>query len=183
MLKPWMLVVVVVISGALWAQKDPTVTGGATTPTTRPAEKPLPPEQMLDQMLKPPQGVQTRPVRAGVPSGQAQDRTSGPGAVAPDSRSQNVMREGSFIVDRIGRLTRSADGQQLEFTFEADGRTMQDPPVVLLPNLKLMMMENAVTGSQRDLRFRITGVVTEYKGRNYVLLDKVVVVQDEERQL
>jgi hypothetical protein len=25
-------------------------------------------------------------------------------------------------------------------------------------------------------------VVTEYKGRNYVLLDKVVVVQDEERQ-
>jgi hypothetical protein len=41
-----------------------------------------------------------------------------------------------------------------------------------------MAMENAVNGSNRDLKFRITGMVTEYKGRNYILLEKVVVVPD-----
>jgi hypothetical protein len=33
------------------------------------------------------------------------------------------------------------------------------------------------------LHFRITGMVTEYKGRNYVLLDKVVVVPDSTQTL
>jgi hypothetical protein len=89
-----------------------------------------------------------------------------------------VIREGSFIVDRTGRLTKSPDGQQFEFHFESDGRAMKDPPVVIIPNLKLMAMENAVNGSNRDLKFRITGMVTEYKGRNYILLEKVVVVPD-----
>jgi hypothetical protein len=172
------------LTGALWAQNAPRSNDAAQQKaTTRPSATPLPPEQMLEQMLRPQQqGPQARPVRPGTVSGQSVDRTSGAGAVAPDSRPKTVMREGSFIIDRVGRFTRSADGQQMEFAFESDGRTLQDPPVVLLPNLKLMMMENAVTGSHRDLRFRITGVVTEYKGRNYVLLDKVVVVQDEERQ-
>ena len=70
----------------------------------------------------------------------------------------------------------------MEFTFDSDGKTMKDPPLVVLPNLKLMAMENAVTGSSRDLRFRISGTVTEYKGRNYILLDKVVVVPDLDQQ-
>jgi hypothetical protein len=143
--------------------------------------EPAPADQLLEQMLKPDAGAKARPVQP-VDRPPAQDRTSGAGAVAPDAQPITVMREGSFIIDRVGRLTRTGDGQ-MEFSFEADGRSMQDPPVIILPNLKLMMMEDAVAGHNRDLRFRITGVVTEYKGRNYVLLDKVVVVQDEERQM
>ena len=86
------------------------------------------------------------------------------------------------VRDRTGRLTRSPDGQLMEFTFDSDGQSLQDPPMVILPNLKLMAMENAVSGSSRDLRFRITGQVTEYKGRNYILLEKVVVVPDVTQQ-
>jgi hypothetical protein len=41
-----------------------------------------------------------------------------------------------------------------------------------------LALENAVSGASRDLRFRITGMVTEYHGRNYVLLEKVTVVPD-----
>ena len=36
----------------------------------------------------------------------------------------------------------------------------------------------AVTGSNRDLKFRITGMVTEYKSRNYILLEKAMVESD-----
>ncbi len=103
--------------------------------------------------------------------------------VVPNAaQPQTLKREGDYVRDRLGRLTKSADGSQEEFTFESDGRTMQDPPVIILPNLKLMAMENAVNASNRDLRFRITGPVTEYKGRNYILLEKVSVVQDQVQQ-
>ena len=103
--------------------------------------------------------------------------------VVPNSAlPQNLKREGDYVNDRMGRLTKSADGQTMEFTFESDGRTMQDPPVIILPNLKLMSMEDAVNSGNRDLRFRVTGQVTEYKGRNYILLEKVSVVQEKAQQ-
>jgi hypothetical protein len=152
----------------------------ASAPTTRPAA-PLPADQMLKDMLTPadrPAGKDLRePDRA-----PATDATSGKHAVAPGAPQVNVLREGSFIVDRTGRLTRSADGQRMEFTFDSDGRAMRDPPLIILPNLKLMAMEDAVSTSSRDLHFRVTGVVTEYRGRNYVLLEKVVVVPDVTQQ-
>jgi hypothetical protein len=45
-----------------------------------------------------------------------------------------------------------------------------------------MAMENATKAQSRDLRFRVTGMVTEYGGRNYILLEKVVVVPDAVQQ-
>jgi hypothetical protein len=92
------------------------------------------------------------------------------------------MREGTPIVNRVGRLTLGGAGTNAaghaEFTFDADGQALRDPPLLILPNLKLMAMEDAVRGASRDLRFRVSGMVTEYRGRNYVLLEKVTVVQD-----
>jgi hypothetical protein len=39
-----------------------------------------------------------------------------------------------------------------------------------------------VLGLAGDLHFRISGTVTEYKGRNYILLDKAVSMADVEKQ-
>lgn len=156
--------------------------GPTTQPTTRPATAPANPaqtltaEQMLSQMLKP-APTAARPLSP-LSGGAAVDKTSGSGAVAPGAPSVTVLREGSFIVDRVGRLTYSKDGSQPEFSFDSDSKTMKDPPMVILANLKLMTMEAAVTAANRDLRFRVTGMVTEYRGRNYLLLEKVVVVPD-----
>lgn len=148
-----------------------------TRPVTR--EKALPADQMLGRMLKPrpTAGRELKPTQP-----PAADKTSGAGAVKPDAPVLTVMREGTFLVNRVGRLTRSADGSQAEFTFEADGQALRDPPLIILPNLKLMTMEDAVKGANRDLRFRVTGMVTEYRGRNYVMLEKVQVVQDVTQQ-
>jgi hypothetical protein len=166
----WQIAVAWMLGVALVAAAQDKPSG----PATRPAA--LPPDQMLDRMLRSGSEGQTlQPVH----DQPRTDRTTGTAAVAPGAPQMSVMREGSYIVDRLGRLTPSADGQQMEFTFESDGKTLQDPPLVLLPNLKLMAMERAVELANRDLRFRITGMVTEYKGRNYILLDKVVVVPEE----
>lgn len=110
----------------------------------------------------------------------AVDRTSGDGAAKPHAPVVTVLREGTPVVNRLGRLTQSAGSNAplAEFTFEVDGQALRDPPLIILPNMKLMAMEDAVRAASRDLRFRVSGVVTEYRGRNYLLLEKVTVVQD-----
>ena len=161
------------------AKQKPGAPGAATTkPSTSRPTKELSAEEMLSQMLKP-QAPGSRPLTPlpEVTSGGA-DESSGPGAVAPAAPVVNVLREGTFLVDRVGRLDRSADGGHAEFVFESDGTALQDPPVVIIPNLKLMQIEDAAANSTRDLRFRISGMVTEYRGRNYVLLEKAVVVPE-----
>ena len=153
--------------------------------TTRPAStKTLPADQMLGQMLRQsaPGNESGKTLQPSSTDRPAIDKTSGSRATAPGAPSVGVMREGTYVVDRVGRLTHATEKTESEFTFESDGRALRDPPVVILPNLKLMQMENAVQASNRDLRFRITGMVTEYRGRNYVLLDKVVVVPDQAEQ-
>jgi hypothetical protein len=146
---------------------------------TRPATAPSA-DEVLGRMLKPRQSGRERELTITEPP--QTDRTSGKAAVMPGAPVLQVMREGTPVVNRVGRLTFSADGTQAELTFESDGQRLQDPPLILLPNLKLMAMEDAVRGSSRDLRFRVSGVVTEYRGRNYLLLEKATVIQDVAQQ-
>jgi hypothetical protein len=49
--------------------------------------------------------------------------------------------------------------------------------MLILPTLALMQMENA-SQNNRDRKFRVTGMVTEYRGRNCILMDKAVPVAD-----
>jgi hypothetical protein len=68
-----------------------------------------------------------------------------------------------------------------QLTFDSDGSTLRDPPLIVLPNLKLVDLEKAA-GDQHNVRIRATGSVTEYRGRNYILLQKIVVMADSDRQ-
>lgn len=149
-------------------------------PPRQPTTSLAPADQMLNAMLS--SDVPSSGSSAPIPHTPEIDSTSGSGAVHPNAPVLTVMKEGSEIIDRTGRMTRAADGQQAEFTFDADGMALRDPPLIILPNLKLTTMENAITNSFRDLRFRVTGTITEYRGRNCILLEKVVVVPDAVQQ-
>jgi len=165
-----------ILSAAMLVWADP-----ATQPATRPdgssADRA---DREMDRLLRPDSSA-PKPLQP-APDAPTTDKSSGPAAVAPGAPTVNVLREGTLIVDRVGHLTRSADGQQMEFTFDSDGKAMKDPPLILLPNLKLMAIENELSRSSRDLKFKISGVVTEYRGRNYILLDKVVIVPETNQQ-
>jgi hypothetical protein len=141
-------------------------------PTTQPDAK-----TTLDNMLRPTTADSARPLQP-MTTPIPVDKTTGAAAVAPGAQPLNVLREGSYIVDRTGRLTRGADGQSWEFTLEADNQAMKDPPLVVLPNLKLMLMEDQIKETRRDLKFRVTGMITEYRGRNYVMFVKFIVLSD-----
>lgn len=160
------------------AGSPPAGAAGASTPSTRPSPPPTaqPADQLLSQMLRPAEQA-ARPLTP-LPQTDLRDATSGPGAAAPNAPSLPLLREGTFVVDRTGRLLRSSEGFGFEFVFESDGRTLRDPPMIILPNSRLQMMEEAVRSANRNLRFRVTGMVTEYRGRNGLLIEKAVVIPD-----
>jgi hypothetical protein len=146
--------------------------GAPGGPATRPAT--TDPERMLKQLL-----TGNRPSGALNPVDYGPEKTNPnePKVGASKHEHGGLIREGTILPDRVGRLTKTADGQWYELTLEADGVALQDPPLLLLPNLKLMTMERQLRDNSRDLRFRVTGTITEYNGRNYILLDKLVMVE------
>jgi hypothetical protein len=151
-----------------FAQVAPT-----TVPTTGPATRPI---DDYERLLGSPDEARDRPL---LPQNRSTiDRSTG-GAVVPLGAPEiPTKREGTFVVDRVGRLAKTADGQAWEFIYSADGASMQDPPLRVLPNLKLQTIEDELATANRDLKLRISGTLTEYRGRNYVLLEKVIVVRD-----
>ena len=148
-----------------------------TTPpsTTRPTNRSA--EETLRQMLQP-QGEAARPLQPIPDAPPAVDATSGDAAVAPGGTPTKVTREGTLLLDRIGRLTRGDDGKTFEFTIDSDGRRMTDAPMILLPNRRLQQLEDRVQSSYRDLKIRASGEVMEYRGRNYLLLQRWSVVPE-----
>jgi hypothetical protein len=177
---------------------DPAVDSSSTNPMVPPPPAPAPPpsapaqptrtmsaEDVLGNMLRPAAptgGAGSAQPLAAATDGTGMNAATGVGAVAPGAPQMQLLREGTFIVDRVGRLTKSPDGSRSEFTFETDGRAMEDPPLILMPCVKTSTMEDSVKLTNQDLKFRVTGLTTEYRGRNYLLPDRVVVIPDAAQQ-
>jgi hypothetical protein len=174
------IAVLMFCTSAVFAQTQPTTTVSPTTrtvisSTTRPSQ--LSAEEMLRQMLQPAnQGsAPLKPVPNEPPP---VDATSGTAAVAPRASTQPTQPDGSPFYDRVGRITRTADGKFLEFTLDSDSGPMTDPPMYLLPNHELQMLEDLVNNSYTDMKVRVSGEITEYRGRNYLLILQWTQVQD-----
>jgi hypothetical protein len=146
-------------------------------PSLSPNLAPVSADQMLSDMLSADNRDPGAP--PAVPAAET-NLATGPNALPPQAPTLMVLRERSQIFDRVCRLSHSPDGQHEQLTFESDGTTLEDPPLLVLPNLKLAALEAA--SSDRDARFRVTGTITEYRGRNYILLQKVLVMADSDRQ-
>lgn len=92
------------------------------------------------------------------------------------STNHKLWPEGHYIADRRGRLVKSGEGWR--FVFEADGKSMGDPPIKVLPNRWLEKMESDVAASHEALVFQVSGEVTVYHNENYLLLRKVLIERE-----
>lgn len=102
------------------------------------------------------------PAPSGAPSGQPLQ--AGPGKNA---------------VHRLARLLPKTEGQEwARLAFEADN-TLQEPPMMVLPNLYLERME-ALSGDGKAIGavFHISGEVHRYKGKDYLLLRAIIKKRD-----
>lgn len=139
-------------------------------PTTQPADAGLSSsdaQNTLDRMLRTKPGS-VRPLQPVPDDDQA--KSGSVKKLEPESVDLLLKHEGDLITDRVGRLESTKTGW--EFHFESDGRALNDPPMIVLPNSNLAKMEAAKKQAGQDLRFRVTGMITTYQGRNYLLVEK-----------
>jgi len=91
------------------------------------------------------------------------DRNEATRAVAKHS----LLPDGSPLVERPGRLTSSPDGWV--FVFESDRPDYPEPPMALLLNMNTQLMVEALAQDSTGLVFLVSGEVTSFGGRNYLL--------------
>ncbi|HEX2974225.1 MAG TPA: hypothetical protein VHP11_17960, partial [Tepidisphaeraceae bacterium] len=159
--------------------RTPTTASTQPAPTSEPTTRPvsIDAEKMLEQLLRAKPGT-AKPLQP-LPDDDEQVKPRRQKDIAPDVADPALRREGDVISARIGRLQKAEREGDWEFAFESDGKTLQDPPITLLPNRNLARMEAAVKKSGMDLRFRLTGVVTRYHGQNYFLVEKAEIVPED----
>jgi hypothetical protein len=88
---------------------------------------------------------------------------------APGTPQPQLRREGEFVINRRGRISRGSGGGQVLFTFEADSEHASEMPMVLLPSQMLQNMEDLVQERGDQVVFVLTGEVTTYHGANYLM--------------
>ena len=77
----------------------------------------------------------------------------------------------SVYVDRTGFIVKK-DDEQFVFVPDALGRNVQNISFHLLPCAILELTELKQAAEPDKMRFKIAGIITNYKGNNYLLLDK-----------
>jgi hypothetical protein len=92
-------------------------------------------------------------------------------SVAPGAKGDIIQpATARLVVDRLMTIRKTNVASWREATFEADN-TLREPPVTLLPSQLLQFAE----AQPATRRLRVTGEITNYKGKRYMLLRKVVV--------
>jgi len=100
-------------------------------------------------------------------------------AGAPPRREEpsGLLAEGKRLFNSEGRLETDKIGRSM-FVFDSG-----DPPMYLLENSWREFLENRTAHGTKPARWRISGLVTVYGKRNYLLLTKCVRIEAEEDQL
>jgi len=102
-------------------------------------------------------------------------------AISPSAGAKNHSLPQSktdvILADRIGFLTRRPDGIN-EFVPDALGRGIGKRSIRLLGCEALEHAEQIQSAELEAVRFKVAGIVTRYKGKDYLLLQRAVRVYD-----
>lgn len=91
-------------------------------------------------------------------------------AAAAGAEAPIPAAEGTLVVNRRGRLVRESGSQgRIAFAIDNDADAPAMPAMVVLPCTVLERMELLAAAKGDELVFRVSGRVTTYAGRNYLL--------------
>lgn len=171
-------------TAALAVSYQPAKPGQADQPAKKEPEKGAAPENKQPEKTKEPEkGTPADPSTEDVLKQMEKERgnvpaptpsTAPPAVEQPPAgpngrvRTGRLLREGTFLVDRRGRMVRGANGEWM-YTFDADAKGQADPTMVLMPCQKLEAMEKLAERYGESITFTLTGQVFAYKNRNYLL--------------
>lgn len=97
----------------------------------------------------------------------------------PEQKRQPEFKPDLILADRTALLVKQDDGRFV-FILDALGRNVQQVSLRLLPCEALELTERKQSTVPEPLRFKIAGIMTEYKGSSYLLLQKVTRVYSHE---
>jgi len=89
-----------------------------------------------------------------------------------------ALREGSYIWNRPGRLLFNQPLREWIFVFQADSSSLLEPPLILLPCRLLQRMETLSARRGTEIKFRVSGKITQFNGRNYLFTTYVEVAHN-----
>ncbi|MHC4395832.1 MAG: hypothetical protein ACYS1A_09270 [Planctomycetota bacterium] len=86
-----------------------------------------------------------------------------------------LLKADSILADRIGFISScicAKTNEQCNFILDALGRNAQRSSFRLLPCRMLELAQRQKANEPEPVRFKIAGIVTKYKGQNYLLLQR-----------
>ncbi|HVT82821.1 MAG TPA: hypothetical protein VHM90_19440 [Phycisphaerae bacterium] len=132
-----------------------------------------------------PYGMPTRAATTATAPASAAASASAPAASvafvdvpAPDTPVTVLLPETTVIAGRDGRFVKDVKSGQELITFYSDGKRMFDPPMGLLPCKFLAYMEEQTEMGNKPIRYKVSGEVTLYRGKNYLYLRTAWEVKD-----
>mgnify|MGYP006957786005 CR=1 FL=1 len=81
------------------------------------------------------------------------------------------LKQDFAMADRGGFIVRQKENQYI-FTFDSMGRKIQKYSIMLLPCQALELAQKEQSMQPNTLRFKISGIITRYKGQHYLLLQQ-----------
>ncbi|MBN1943494.1 MAG: hypothetical protein JW849_09410 [Phycisphaerae bacterium] len=95
-------------------------------------------------------------------------------SVAPAGETPFTPGKRELVVDRIIRVIQEPEGKWWQARFESDN-TLREPPLRILPGLRLEWIKMMMADSGKsDMLLRVSGDVTYYRGKRYLMLRKVL---------
>jgi len=79
-----------------------------------------------------------------------------------------LLPDGAAIISRPARVVKL--GPRFDLAFESDHPDNPEPPLTMLPNLDMERMLQAIADHNYGQVFRVSGDVTQFEGRNYILV-------------
>ena len=100
------------------------------------------------------------------------DKLSTSRIIRPEKLTSRLeLKQDSILANRTGFIAKQQDGKKI-FVFDAFGRNYPKISLDLLPCQILERAEQKQAREPERLRFRVSGIVTKYKGRYYLLLQQ-----------
>lgn len=132
----------------------------APPPVPAPASAPQPTVSVPRIIVTPSNAPTLEPVRPNVPPPAAQDLSL--------TNNPPLLREGAFVSGARAQLVKGKSGRWYAI-FDADGTGRAIPPMIVMENSNLAAMERVAGREPAGTRVRMSGRVTVYRDRNFIL--------------
>lgn len=143
---------------------DAPAADSSATPTNQTTPSPAPNEPSVEQIIEQLDKAVGASKRVDLPKISGAELDAG----AEGNGTPPALVPGGYLASRTGRIVRGNDGAPT-FVFDSGASGQREGPMILLPCLNLMRMENIAAVQGDKAKVTVSGDVVVYRNKNYLL--------------